>query len=113
MPERHEYHEGTPRKWLEFAQADLAAAASLRGTTPTLRAIAAFHAQQAAEKALKGYLVFREVRFPYTHSINALRELAFSHAPWVQKLEAADGLTPFATTARYPGIGREVSDEMS
>ena len=35
----------------------------------------AYHAQQAAEKAIKAILVFEQVEFPFTHELNALRHL--------------------------------------
>ena len=40
-----------------------------------LRNQLAFHAQQAAEKALKAVLIERAVRFPRTHDLEALTEL--------------------------------------
>ena len=33
---------------------------------------ACFHAQQAAEKLLKAYLIWREVDFPFTHNLSTL-----------------------------------------
>ncbi|MDR0598605.1 MAG: HEPN domain-containing protein, partial [Treponema sp.] len=35
-----------------------------------------FHCQQAAEKYLKGFLVFKGIEFPKTHDLAALLKLA-------------------------------------
>ncbi len=63
----------------------------------------AFHAQQCAEKYLKAYLVFHTVDFPYTHDIAQLLEICAAQAPWADQLTEAEGLSPYAVTARYPG----------
>lgn len=71
-----------------------------------------FHAQQAAEKALKALLVRHQVRFGKVHEIGALLELTQDVAPGTrERLTGAVALTPFAVDARYPGeappLGRE------
>ncbi len=71
-----------------------------------------FHAQQAAEKALKALLVRHQVRFGKTHEMGALLELAEQAAPGIrEQLADAEALTPYAVDARYPGeeppLGRE------
>jgi len=90
--------------WLTKAQQDLAVARKLSsGPDPYLGA-AIFHCQQAAEKAVKGFLVFHEREFEKTHNIRLLIELAMpfeaSFSTW---LEAGEYLTPFAAKFRYPG----------
>ncbi len=72
--------------------------------------LVAYHAQQCAEKYLKGFLVLRGVDFPYTHNIARLRELCAKHGPWAEKLKDAEELTPFAITARYPGDDEPVHE---
>lgn len=57
------------RQWLAKADEDMAVAERLfKEEMPFLNAIT-FHAQQAAEKYLKAYLVHRQIEFPKTHSI--------------------------------------------
>jgi HEPN domain-containing protein len=56
------------RNWLEKAGRDLAFA-SMAQDTPEFLDMAAFHCQQAAEKALKGLLVFNDQRFTKTHEL--------------------------------------------
>lgn len=61
-----------------------------------------FHAQQAAEKALKAYLVACDVEFPFIHSwekliaICAKRDASFAGIKGV-----GQGLTPYAVELRY------------
>jgi len=71
----------------------------------------AYHAQQCAEKYLKAYLVFQGVDFPFTHNIARLLELCGEHTDWTGRLAAAEELTPFAITTRYPGMEEEVSKD--
>ena len=62
-----------------------------------------FHAQQAAEKAIKGYLTMKKVRFPKTHDIAKLLKLIATVDPdFAGQLAPATILTQFATAYRYP-----------
>ncbi|UCE58331.1 MAG: HEPN domain-containing protein [Phycisphaerales bacterium] len=72
--------------------------------------LVAYHAQQCAEKYLKGFLVLQGVDFPYTHNIALLRELCAERAPWSEELRDAEELTPFAIAARYPGNDEPVDE---
>jgi HEPN domain-containing protein len=79
------------RQWVEHADEDLRLATyalNMRGKKPTYRLVA-YHAQQCAEKYLKGYLVCCGVDFPYTHNISILLELCGEHSDWPAKLEDA------------------------
>ena len=99
------------REWIAVADEDLRVAQhtlSLPSNCP--HRMVAYHAQQSAEKYLKAYLVWRGVDFPYTHNIARLRELCMTLGEWAAKLEDADELSPFATTARYPGESLVVSE---
>ena len=53
------------RRWLRFAEEDLRAAEALLAQEDIPRQ-ACFHAQQAAEKAIKSIFVFLQTEFPYT-----------------------------------------------
>lgn len=67
---------------------------------------ASFHAQQAAEKALKALLTRHGVEFGKTHSIEELLQLGESVAPGLlDRLADAGKLTPYAVRTRYPGEG--------
>ena len=58
--------------WLEKAYQDLLAAERLLMGSFPLTDIASFHAQRAAEKAIKAYLTWYDTVFPKTHSLVAL-----------------------------------------
>ena len=90
-------------EWLAKADADLRACDELLSTS-ALSEIAAFHAQQAAEKALKAFLVWTQVEFPKTHDIKRLLALCRSvDADLAESLGDAAQLTPFGVEYRYPG----------
>lgn len=97
------------RQWLQLAADDLDAAQELLKSRPQSSRIIAFHAQQSAEKNLKAYLIWRRMEVPFTHNISALLELCEPIADWSRKLIEAESLSMFAVSARYPGLGREVS----
>jgi HEPN domain-containing protein len=89
-------------QWLGRARADLALA-QMTDDQRILPEILAFHAQQAAEKALKALLIQHQIEFPRTHVIALLLnlcELAGHQVP-EQLLDALD-LTRYAVAARYP-----------
>lgn len=92
------------RQWLEKAQRDLLAAElTLSGDIP-LRDVAAFHLQQAAEKALKAYLAWHDRPFRRTHDLLFLvGECEALDASFAQIRDSAALLTPFSTEFRYPG----------
>lgn len=73
---------------------------------------ASFHAQQAAEKALKALLVRYQVDFRKTHDLGELLRLAEPVAPGIsQALGEVEALTPHAVDSRYPTAGVPVERE--
>lgn len=67
---------------------------------------ACFHAQQAAEKYLKGFLAFMGQSFPFTHNLENLAVLctALTPAPDLTGIDLVV-LTPYAVQLRYdPGF---------
>ncbi len=63
----------------------------------------AFHCQQAVEKYLKAYLVSKDVSYPFTHDLALLiRKCSDLEPEFMEIMEAAESLTPFAVEARYP-----------
>ena len=92
-----------PECWLRHADSDLCLARSRAGVA--LPEHKCFHAQQAAEKALKAVCVARGVRFPLTHDIAELIDaLRDDGAEVPDSLEAADELSDYAVKTRYPGV---------
>jgi len=70
-----------------------------------------FHAQQAAEKAIKAVLIRHRIRFPYVHDLAALLTLleqTTGNLP--DSVREAERLTQFAVEARYPGAAPPVGE---
>lgn len=94
--------------WLGYALGDLEAARSKPGRHVRARHVA-FHAQQAAEKALKAALVLEGVHPPRTHDLDELRTLL--PAGWRVKTKPASlsQLSDFAAESRYPDFAIQVT----
>ncbi|MFH1730447.1 MAG: HEPN domain-containing protein [Planctomycetota bacterium] len=89
------------RSWIQKAESDLAACALSLGAGQALDA-ACFHAQQAAEKYLKAYLICKDIEFPFVHNLEKLVELCSEGDTAFQELlETAAALTPYAVELRY------------
>jgi HEPN domain-containing protein len=92
------------RSWLIKSHRDLLSAHELATATVSLLDSAAYHCQQAAEKAIKGYLLFNDIRFERTHDIVLLVNQASDvDVSFLSHLENARLLTPLAVEFRYPG----------
>ena len=92
------------REWLQRAELDLRLAERALNIPPVLAGGAAYHAQQAAEKALEAFLAAHDEPFPLTHNLNVLVPLCeASDADFGQFAGVANALTPYATQFRYPG----------
>jgi HEPN domain-containing protein len=97
------------REWLERARLDLATARRLGSGKDPLWETAVYHCQQAAEKAVKGYLVFRDRRVKKTHDVEDLVKTAEEYEARFSAWHAAAKLvTPYAQEFRYPVEGREL-----
>ena len=76
------------KAWLTKALHDLTAARTVAASAEPLFDVGAFHCQQAAEKAVKAYLVFRDRPFPKTHDVAELpphaspKKTARRGGPW-------------------------------
>ena len=102
---------GSPSDWLRRARGDLTLA-----KVPLPRGgfyeDLCFHAQQAAEKAIKAIYRARMHEFRYTHDISELLgglEVRGISVPEAVR-EAVD-LTDFAWQTRYPGPAEPVSED--
>lgn len=92
------------RSWLVKAKRDLLSANELSLAGTPLLDTASYHCQQAAEKAVKGYLLFHDVRFEKSHDIVLLITQAMDVDPsFASFLDKARILTPLAVEFRYPG----------
>jgi HEPN domain-containing protein len=91
------------RDWLLRADQDLAVTERLLQAPPLLGA-AAYHAQQAAEKALRAFLAAHNVPFRPTHNLQDLLAATVGiDVAFEQFALAARTLTPYAVRFRYPG----------
>lgn len=96
-------HETEVRRWLRFAQEDLASAEEMAERSLGVPRQACWLAQQAAEKAVKGALVFQSIGFPKSHDLDLLR--GFIPDGWRLKNAPADlaELSEWSVESRYPG----------
>jgi len=89
------------RGWLRKSQSDMDSASLCLASAKALDTVC-FHAQQAAEKCLKAYLVAKEVEFPLVHNIEKLIELcARTDAAFLALKPLGQSLTPYAVELRY------------
>jgi len=99
------------RNWLEKARRDLVTAQNGFAYAETFTDIICFHAQQAGEKYIKAYLVWHEIDFPKTHSLEDLTLLAAQQdQSFLSMHDTASLLTPYAVEIRY-GESEEPSEE--
>ncbi len=102
---------GTPQDWLARARSDLALA-RLPLPQGAFYEDLCFHAQQAAEKALKAVCQYHGWTFRYTHDLAELAgDLKRNGLAVPPEVDEATVLTSFAWEARYPGLGEPVSEE--
>jgi HEPN domain-containing protein len=92
------------QEWLARAELDLQLAERALRIPPALAGGAAYHVQQAAEKALKAFLAAHDEPFPLTHNLTVLLPLCEAlDAGFGRFSSTARSLTPYATQFRYPG----------
>lgn len=90
--------------WLKKALHDLETAHIVNAATDGPLDTAIYHCQQAAEKAVKGFLTLREISFEKTHDLAKLILQAARVEPRFSELkDEAEELTPYAVIYRYPG----------
>ena len=89
--------------WFAKADEDLEMASRALGPDQPLPAMACFHAQQCAEKYLKGYLVAHDVPFRLVHDLAYLTRLCTGlDAAFEDLIPTAKILNAYIATARYP-----------
>jgi len=110
VPKPRRFSPDDPKEWLNRARSDLDLAHATGGRV-YLEDLC-FHAQQAAEKAIKAVLIQCNVEFPYIHDLGRLLELVAQVGVTVSTdVRKAETLTRFAVVNRYPGAGRPLSDK--
>ncbi len=90
-------------EWIHKAEHDLGMALLALENRPEFTDAICFHCQQAAEKYLKAYLVFLDIRFERKHALDYLLDLIADKAPVGDDLyELAERLDGYAVEVRYP-----------
>ena len=96
------------KAWLQKALLDLRTGTYELGGEPALRADVVFHAQQAAEKAMKGFLAWHDRPFRKTHNLEEIGAACAEIDPSLRGLlERAVPLSEYAWRFRYPGEPEE------
>jgi HEPN domain-containing protein len=100
------------RAWMVKAWRDIESARRAAGGEPPFYDVGVYHCQQAAEKAVKAFLIQHGRAFEKTHDIEVLVDLAGEYDSGFSALaDAADALTPYATRFRYPNSTFAVEPE--
>jgi HEPN domain-containing protein len=93
------------RGWMIKATHDLRAAETLAAASPPLNDEAVFHSQQAAEKAIKAFLVWHGQTFRKTHNLEETGEQCLAIDPSLRAaIDRAVPLSEYAWKFRYPGV---------
>jgi HEPN domain-containing protein len=107
----HNFTPGSADDWLARAKGDLALA-RVELPAGAFYEDLCYHAQQAAEKAIKAVYQHHDWDFRYTHDLDELFHGLRDHGVIVPPgVVEARSLTSFAWQARYPGLDEPVSDE--
>ncbi|HEX9974874.1 MAG TPA: HEPN domain-containing protein [bacterium] len=101
---------GSAEEWLRFAQSDLEIARIEPPPAVMLEGLC-FHAQQAAEKAIKAVLIANSKPFPKTHNISTLLDLLPDNLNIPDEVQEATILTDYSVMTRYPGAIEPVEED--
>jgi len=92
------------RAWLHKVRVDLRGADVELNAEPPVVEHVVFHAQQAAEKAMKAFLTWHDRPFRRTHDLGELGRACLVIDPSLLEVcRRAEALTVFAWVFRYPG----------
>ena len=90
-------------EWLRFANDDIDTALLLKEMRPQHYEIICYHCEQAVEKYLKGFLVFKDQMPPKIHDLPNLCHLCSEYDnSFLDLLPHCNYLTQFGVQPRYP-----------
>jgi HEPN domain-containing protein len=91
-------------EWLRYALNDLIVANHcFNDLHPKQTEIASYHCQQSAEKALKAFLIYKDIEPPKTHDLKLLCKMCLDIDSSFSGISSPCArLTPYGVTARYP-----------
>ena len=92
----------TTQSWLAKANDDLTIAELVLRSDVGVEWAVCFHAQQAAEKAVKAVLVHAGIDFPKSHRLDRLAGLLPASSEPRFDMAALTELAPWAVAGRYP-----------
>lgn len=110
MSELPDTSEAEARRWLSQVDEDLLAARHIAADPDLPARIACFLSHLAAEKALKAYLIAREVPYPKTHDLGDLLSLLPTGAKVDVAVADLQRLNPWTIEGRYPGDIPDATD---
>jgi HEPN domain-containing protein len=91
-------------EWLHKAKNDLLSAKIVLESEYGITDVPCFHAQQTAEKSLKGFLTWHNVSFGKTHDLMVLLAEVVKISPDFDEMRSVCAeLAEFAVDVRYPG----------
>jgi HEPN domain-containing protein len=91
------------KEWLDFAKKDFESARYLLDMRPVPLEIICYHCQQAAEKMLKGYLIYQDKEPPRTHNLEILCGMCMNaEVAFEDLVEPCGRLTLYSVQSRYP-----------
>jgi len=91
-------------EWLRYAQNDLIVAKHcIEDMNPKQTEIASYHCQQCAEKALKAFLIYKDIEPPKIHDLKVLCKMCQDiETSFTKVTNQCAHLTPYGVTVRYP-----------
>ena len=100
------------KKWMLYAVHDLDTAKIINLHLKDYKETICYHCQQAVEKALKAYLIYLEIDFKKSHSLEYLLNLIGLKDEFSDEwYEMASKLENYAVEIRYPDVAVFPSDE--
>ncbi len=100
------------KEWIKKAEHDLGMAELALKNKPEYTDSICFHCQQAAEKYLKAYLVFLNIRFEKKHNLSYLLDLINEKEKVSSEFyDMLENLEDYAVEVRYPDDWIEITLE--
>jgi HEPN domain-containing protein len=98
------------QRWLKYAQEDLNAAELILQHPSIAHRHVCWLAQQGAEKAIRGALIYLQIDFRRTHDLDVLLNLLPAGWDVRQRFTDLAELTEWALESRYPGEWQEANE---
>lgn len=104
MSENNDLRSSLVNEWLRYANNDLIVARhSFEDLNPKQTEIASYHCQQCAEKALKAFLLFKDIEPPKIHDLKVLCKMCQDNdVSFENILIQCAHLNPYGVAVRYP-----------